>query len=96
MSRYVPENKTNFSDYSSLKSYNKSTLGIPTAGDNDPNTNKNKYMQVVPKFVGFDYEKPNYNSLTTGTCCSNYADINSSYGNVKGDCVGYVQRPCKQ
>jgi hypothetical protein len=94
---YIPEiSKPNFSDYAGLSTYNKSTLGIPVAGSNDPNIPM-KYYQVVPVFKGFNYDKPNYNSLTLGSCCNNYPGINQGYDdgtNHDGNCVKYVGRPC--
>ena len=94
MSKYISQNGSNFSDYADLTTYNKSTMGIPVIGSNDPH-NPMKYYQIVPVWNSpINYEKPYYDSLTHGGgCCNNYPGINQGYS-IKDDCVKYVKRPC--
>jgi hypothetical protein len=94
-------NSMNFSNFASLNTYNKSTLGIPylpqPGMDPDPHTNANSRYQVIPNFIGVDYNgTPNYNSLTLGSYVNNYPSINTGYagGDDINKSVVYGRRPC--
>ena len=100
-----------------LSTCNYTSLGNYDGFENNPNTLSNivnpfvKYpvqtnYQVVPLFAGTtDYKKPNYNSLSKGSCY-NYAGINQAYIDCSnafsnkacslngGKCVTYVARAC--
>lgn len=50
------------------------------------NYNYSEGIQIVPVFKGVSYDKPNYNSLTHGSCV-NYPSSDRAY--IGQDCVDY-------
>lgn len=77
-------------NYVSLGKYNGSALGDgAVAFVQYPQLSG---VQIVPQFKGVSYEVPNYDSLVHGAC-NNYPNVNQAY--IDGDCVKYVERPCK-
>ena len=77
---------SNYSDYMTLNCYNRSNLGIPYFG-----TVKSG-VQIVPNFYGFNYNAPNYNSLTFSDG-NKYPTINTGYPKDE-NCVMYLSRNC--
>lgn len=57
-----------------------------------------QHTQIVPSFKGYDYNVPNYNSLTLGSCQTPYPSVLQGYQRFcpDGNCVDYLtqQVPC--